>query len=130
MLMTKERRAPIGTLRGWAISVLQEPARSANARSTAGCKIAPSDARASRGSDWVFTSLLDRQGPWRHFNRGIDTCGNPLHLLDAAGAIWITSGSLSSGMRQAGLILNRDAWRRRLSCELPKRIGTETGTTR
>ena len=36
MLMTKERRPAIRTLRGWAISILQKPAPSASARSTAG----------------------------------------------------------------------------------------------
>ena len=28
------------------------------------------------------------------FERGIDTCGDPLHLLDALGVIWITLGLL------------------------------------
>jgi hypothetical protein len=41
MLMTKDRRPAIRTLRGWAISVLLEPAPSASARSTAGCKTVP-----------------------------------------------------------------------------------------
>ncbi|MEH2506799.1 hypothetical protein V1290_005610 [Bradyrhizobium sp. AZCC 1578] len=38
MLMFKERRPTIRTLRGWAISVLQEPVQSANARSMVGCR--------------------------------------------------------------------------------------------
>jgi hypothetical protein len=41
MLMTKECKPAIRTLRGWAISVCRRRAPSANASNTAGCRTAP-----------------------------------------------------------------------------------------
>jgi hypothetical protein len=49
--MTKERWPPVRTLRGWAIFVLQEAGAIPNARSTAGCKTAPTRMPASGAVD-------------------------------------------------------------------------------
>ncbi len=50
MLMTRERRPAIRTLRGWAIHVLQEAGAIANARSMAGPGIVPTRTRGNARS--------------------------------------------------------------------------------
>ena len=50
MLMTKDRRPTIRTMRGWAIYVLQEAGAIRDARSTAGCRTAPIRMRGSEPS--------------------------------------------------------------------------------
>ena len=50
MLMTRERRPAIRTLRGWAINVLNEAGAIRECEDHAGCRTAPTRMRASAPS--------------------------------------------------------------------------------
>ena len=69
-------------------------------------------ARASKRGAGIgaLHCLSDRKGPWGHFGRRVDACGDPFHLLDAFSQFGSRPDCCSSGMRLGGLILNRVAW--------------------
>ena len=58
----------------------------------------------------LYIASQIRKGPWGHFGRRVDACGDPFHLLDAFSQFGSRPDCCSSGMRLGGPILNRVAW--------------------
>lgn len=100
MLMRKERQPSIRTVCGWAVNVLQEAGASANARSTAGCRIASTRMPASAPS----TSHAGIRRPASLQTR----------RLRKSGTSWIRSAMSAPSARQ---ILAR--WPERVDCPAP-----------